>query len=205
MASSMLLSIKVIAIFLLVSQLLISTDAAKSNFQNQFEDFAISDTGSGSNTPALDSFNRMTLFKNPVRKMSAIQVGGIRSYFGEYDVFKRTPHAEVLSDFLDAQYYGTIAIGTPPQEFTVVFDTGSSNLWLPGQNCHSIPCYLHPKYNFDSSLTAVSTNKTFSIQYGSGACKGDLIQDNVRLAGLEVKNQTFGATTEEALTFSTAR
>jgi len=45
-----------------------------------------------------------------------------------------------LTNFKNVNYYGTIKIGTPPQEFRIVFDTSSANLWLFSKKCTIPAC-----------------------------------------------------------------
>ncbi|KAL5705095.1 hypothetical protein ACHQM5_023440 [Ranunculus cassubicifolius] len=108
---------------------------------------------------------------------------------------------------MDAQYFGEIGIGTPPQKFTVIFDTGSSNLWVPSAKCHfSVACYFHSKYKSSQSHTYEKNGKSAAIHYGTGAISGFFSEDNVQVGDLIVKKQEFiEATREPSITFLVAK
>ena len=93
--------------------------------------------------------------------------------------------------------FSTIGLGTPPQEFKVVMDTGSSNLWVPSQSCGSIACYLHQKYDSSSSSSYKKNGSEFGIRYGSGEVAGFISKDILQIGDLKIKDQLFGETTSE--------
>jgi len=53
------------------------------------------------------------------------------------------------------QYYGSVHVGTPPQEFRVVFDTGSGQLVIPGSKCDDAACKSHRQFVSEKSTSAV--------------------------------------------------
>jgi hypothetical protein len=71
------------------------------------------------------------------------------------------PLLDEVSGSLDVLYYGPLYVGTPSQAFTVDFDTGSADLWLPAncRNCRG------RQYEAGRSSTCHPTNQEVSITY----------------------------------------
>jgi len=108
---------------------------------------------------------------------------------------------EVIKNFQNAQYYGLIKVGTPGQSFRVVFDTGSSNLWIPSVHCGLFSCGLpfvmtKNKFNDASSSSFIKSDETFAIRYGSGPVSGKFGQDAVSVQGITVPKQKLGVITD---------
>ncbi|KAD4179080.1 hypothetical protein E3N88_27671 [Mikania micrantha] len=134
--------------------------------------------------------------------------GTARRNFGFHGTLRNSEGDIIaLKNYMDAQYFGEIGIGTPPQKFTVIFDTGSSNLWVPSTKCYfSVACLFHSKYKASQSSTYKKNGTSAAIQYGTGAISGFFSQDSIKLGDLAVKKQDFiEATKEPGITFLAAK
>jgi hypothetical protein len=96
------------------------------------------------------------------------------------------------------QYYGEVAVGTPPQRFTVIFDTGSGHLLLPSGRCDGEACVRHQRFWAGNSSTAIpigwadeprvratdeDDRDTKVINFASGDAVGQYTRDRVCLGG----------------------
>ncbi|NWJ11066.1 PEPC protein, partial [Crypturellus undulatus] len=98
---------------------------------------------------------------------------------------------------LQSSYFGEISMGTPPQSFLVLFDTGSSNLWVPSVYCQTAACTNHARFNPSESSSFTDNGQTYTLSYGSGALTVLLGYDTLTIQSIRVTNQEFGLSEDE--------
>lgn len=86
-----------------------------------------------------------------------------------------------LEDFMDVQIFSKITIGTPAQEFEVIFDTGSSWLWVADNDCSN--CEMDHAFSTQkSSSYNLIQYDPIQVNYGTGALWGKYGEDTVCLS-----------------------
>lgn len=133
---------------------------------------------------------KVPFHKTPLTK-KGVETGVLarRGLLGDYRKLYSAHGSIDIHQLEDAQFYGAVTLGTPPQSFNVIFDTGSSNLWIPAPNCTN--CGLHTKFNPAASSTFRPNGSAFAIDYASGPVSGYLAYDTVNMAGINVANVEF--------------
>jgi pepsin A len=117
-----------------------------------------------------------------------------------------TPLEDMVSEYTGYIGVGTDKDGKPAFQARVVFDTGSTNLWVASVLCVESPCRPEESRKFydpERSLTQEEFSHTSSaldedgrprdidIMFGTGELKGPLHVDTYRVGPMTVKRQPF--------------
>lgn len=108
-------------------------------------------------------------------------------------------------------FFGTISVGEPPQNFSVVFDTGSGNLILPSKRCEDEACIVHKRYDTTLSTSSVAAqcdpaaspatdaDDQLIISFGTGKITGSCVRERI-CVGVACSEGAFVLASEESTT-----
>jgi len=112
---------------------------------------------------------------------------------------------DMMSEYIGEVGVGTSKAGEAQFNARVVFDTGSTNLWVASVLCSDDPCsadtqkrFYDPAKSFTQSdyihhdeFGGSEKNSDIDIKFGTGELKGPLHTDTYRVGPMVVKNQPF--------------
>merc|ERR1719235_964020 len=112
-------------------------------------------------------------------------------------------------------YFGTIFLGGPnPQEFSVVFDTGSGQVIVPSESCQSPTCRVHRRYDQRLSTGPPATQDVdydgtpvdyggdrdqITVSFGTGEVTGEFVQESLCLGTVDRVMESGGKVDDECI------
>jgi hypothetical protein len=120
-------------------------------------------------------------------KRNRMMVDGTWPAYLKYKEFLRNSRgdkavvSQPANDYDDLEYIGNGTLGTPQQQFLIILDTGSSNLWVPDSTCAA--CSSKNQYDATKSSTFISDVRTWSIEYGDGSNAGGVLAQDTYCFG----------------------
>lgn len=90
-------------------------------------------------------------------------------------------------------YFTSIALGTPPQAFSLVLDLGLGCVAIRSVGCSSDCGRRVFAYNRSASSTCYDLNETFDLPLPGHYGRGPLLQDEMHIVSLTLQNATFGS------------
>ncbi|KAI0301043.1 aspartic peptidase domain-containing protein [Multifurca ochricompacta] len=104
----------------------------------------------------------------------------------------QTTDVGITNQGSDTSYFAQVSVGTPPQAFNLVLDTGSSDLWFATTACSSCPIGT-PELDPSKSSTFQTGSDRVVMRYGSGSAAGTISRDIVTMGPFTVDQQIFVA------------
>mmetsp|Transcript_57959 Transcript_57959/g.137972 ORF Transcript_57959/g.137972 Transcript_57959/m.137972 type:complete len:462 (-) Transcript_57959:150-1535(-) len=106
-----------------------------------------------------------------------------------------TPLQDMKSEYIGEVGVGTTDSGDPQFRARVVFDTGSTNLWVASVLCKELPC-KNDGVSYDPALSLTQemyegAGEDVDIKFGTGELRGPIHVDTYRVGPMVVKQQPF--------------
>ncbi|GMS91244.1 hypothetical protein PENTCL1PPCAC_13419, partial [Pristionchus entomophagus] len=146
---------------------------------------------------------KQSIHKTAPLRAKLIQEGTYADFMAQQHLAraKATVGTQPFIDYADNLYRGEISIGIPPQNFSVMLDTGSTDTWVIDARCTRCPDnseYTKNRFNSSASSTFTPTNTPYNIPHISS---GMVASDVLNVAGLVAPEQGFGLSTDTANPF----
>lgn len=161
-----------------------------------------------SRRPGKDGAIGQTPVKDGVVGQAAGTDGATGQAPGKDGGIGQATHKLSLRSLGATEYVGRVGVGSvgddsvsPQETLDVVFDTGSTNIWIASTLCKEGPCVSGERKRYNPHVSTSYARPTapliLDVKFGTAELKGPLAMDSFHIGPFSIQNQTFAMIQEE--------